>query len=95
MAHELEISKSGDARMFYAGKAPWHGLGMQVEKEVTSGAALRFAQLDWEVEKRPVISILSHAIRAGSSALRSFSRANRCENSGSRAHRPSRAAIKR
>lgn len=54
MAHELEIKENGEARMFYAGKAPWHGLGMAVDKEVTSAAAMRFAGLDWQVEKRPV-----------------------------------------
>jgi len=54
MAHELEINENGDARMMYAGKAPWHGLGIKVETEVTSGAAMRLAQLDWEVEKSPI-----------------------------------------
>lgn len=54
MAHEIEIKKDGSASLFYAGQTPWHGLGQQVEKEVTSAAALRFAQLDWSVEKRPL-----------------------------------------
>lgn len=54
MAHELEIKKDGSASMFYAGQAPWHGLGVQVEKELTAFSALRMAQLDWTVEKRKV-----------------------------------------
>ena len=53
MAHELE-SKNGVARMFYVGEKPWHGLGIALEKEVTSAAAIRFAQLDWTVQKQPI-----------------------------------------
>ena len=54
MAHELEITTSGEARMFYAGETPWHRLGTKVEKEVTAAAAIRLAGLDWTVEKRPL-----------------------------------------
>ena len=54
MAHELEMNQSGEAKMFYAGKAPWHGLGTKVEREVTADAALKLADLDWEVEKRSI-----------------------------------------
>ena len=53
MAHELEM-KNGQARMMYAGKAPWHGLGQHVETEVTAGAAIRLADLDWKLEKQPI-----------------------------------------
>jgi len=56
MAHELETNEQGQARMFYAGQAPWHGLGKRVESEVTSEEALKLAQLDWEVEKRPIFT---------------------------------------
>jgi phage/plasmid-like protein (TIGR03299 family) len=54
MSHELEINEEGRAKMFYVGTLPWHGLGEKLEKEVTSAAAIRFAQLDWIVEKRPL-----------------------------------------
>jgi len=54
MAHELEMNKDGQARMFYAGELPWHGLGTGDEKEVTAEAAIRFARLDWAVEERPL-----------------------------------------
>ncbi|MCL5282844.1 MAG: DUF932 domain-containing protein [Planctomycetes bacterium] len=54
MAHELEITAKGEARMFYAGETPWHRLGTKVEKEVTAAAAIRLAGLDWIVEKRPL-----------------------------------------
>lgn len=42
--------------MMYAGKAPWHGLGTPVETEVTAGAALKLAGLDWTVEKRALFT---------------------------------------
>ena len=54
MAHELETNEKGEARMFYAGQTPWHGLGTKVEREVTSAAAMKLAGLDWMVEKNPV-----------------------------------------
>lgn len=47
MAHEVES-------MFYAGEVPWHGLGEKVEKEITAAAAIRFAGLDWQLEKQPL-----------------------------------------
>lgn len=47
MAHQVET-------MFYAGSVPWHGLGVGVEKEVTSEAAIRFAGLDWECYKERI-----------------------------------------
>ncbi len=53
MAHNIEI-KDGQASMFYAGETPWHRLGTTVEREVTAGAAIRLAGLDWAVEKRPM-----------------------------------------
>lgn len=50
MAHEIEIAPSGEARMFYAGETPWHGLGKGVEKAQTSAQAIRLAGLGkWEV----------------------------------------------
>lgn len=47
MSHEVET-------MFYAGEVPWHGLGEKVEKEITAAAAIRFAGLDWNLEKQPL-----------------------------------------
>jgi len=52
MAHELELNENGEARMFYAGQKPWHGLGQEVETELTSAGAIRLGGLDWDVEKR-------------------------------------------
>lgn len=55
MAHELTIT-NGKASMKYVGGIPWHGLGTQLEKPVTSAEAIRAANLDWEVEKAPLVS---------------------------------------
>lgn len=41
--------------MFYAGQVPWHGMGTPVETEVTSGAAIKLAELDWKVGLEPVL----------------------------------------
>lgn len=54
MAHELEINEDGQARMFYAGQTPWHGLGTQVDSELTAVEAIRAAQLDWELKKQEI-----------------------------------------
>jgi phage/plasmid-like protein (TIGR03299 family) len=39
--------------MAYHGEVPWHGLGQQVPKGVTSAEMIRAAGLDWVVVKRP------------------------------------------
>lgn len=49
MAHEVES-------MFYAGRVPWHGLGIGVEDAITSDEALRLSGLDWEVTTEPVLT---------------------------------------
>ena len=54
MAHELEISASGDANMAYVGQVPWHGLGKRVPSDVSPEQMLKAANLDWTVEKRPL-----------------------------------------
>jgi phage/plasmid-like protein (TIGR03299 family) len=65
MAHKVET-------MMYAGSVPWHGLGIAVEREVTSAAAIRLAGLDWECYKERIgvvsdklvdgIPVVSHII---------------------------------
>lgn len=53
MAHDIMESK-GQAAMFYAGKAPWHGLGTALPAEVTSEVAIKSAHLDWDVITQPL-----------------------------------------
>lgn len=40
--------------MFYVRKAPWHGLGHQVEQAPNSEEALQIAGLDWTVYQAPI-----------------------------------------
>ena len=40
--------------MFYVRKKPWHGLGTEVKEAPTSGDALIYAGLDWEVVQEDV-----------------------------------------
>lgn len=54
MPAEVTIKQDGTAEMFYAGNVPWHGLGTQVEKELTAEQAIAAAGLDWEVSTQAV-----------------------------------------
>lgn len=50
MPHELEFDILGQARMFYAGELPWHGLGKGVEEAQTSAKAISLAGLGkWDI----------------------------------------------
>jgi len=57
MAHELEIV-NGEAKMAYAGSLPWHGLGTQVDPEISVDEMMVAAGLDWEVKKTPIYTQL-------------------------------------
>lgn len=50
MSHELEMV-NGKAQMAYVGDVPWHGLGTQVNPDLTPREMLEVAGLDWRVEK--------------------------------------------
>ena len=53
MAHNL--AQVGNRVMFaYNGELPWHGLGQNVERAMTSAEAIRAAALDWEVSARSI-----------------------------------------
>lgn len=54
MSHELEINEEGAVSMAYAGEVPWHGLGVKVLPDLTPFQMLEAANLNWEVEKRPM-----------------------------------------
>jgi hypothetical protein len=50
MAHNIEISKDGKARMAYSDKqVPWHRLGISMTGLQTSGAMLAAAGADFDV----------------------------------------------
>ena len=54
MSHELEIN-NGVVCHAYAGETPWHGLGTKVDPDISPVEMLRAANLDWTVEKSPVV----------------------------------------
>ena len=49
MAHNIET-------MAYAGEVPWHGLGVQVDGNLTPDEMLKQAGLDWTVSKRNIFT---------------------------------------
>lgn len=53
MAHELEFV-DGKAQMAFAGHLPWHGLGTQVDPNLTPKEMQQAAGVDWEVHKIPL-----------------------------------------
>src|SRR5689334_4053097 len=55
MAHQLHI-ENGKAPMMYVDEEPWHGLGTKLAKPATSCEAIVAANLDWEVEKKPMVA---------------------------------------
>jgi phage/plasmid-like protein (TIGR03299 family) len=55
MAHDINVNEAtGKASIFVVKEPAWHGLGQVVENALTAEKAIEAAQLDWEVEKRPV-----------------------------------------
>lgn len=59
MAHNLSI-KNGRAQMFYYGEKPWHGLGTELNAPATAKEAIKAAQLDYIVEKQPLITMVGN-----------------------------------
>jgi phage/plasmid-like protein (TIGR03299 family) len=49
----LDVS-TGRVAFMSARLLPWHGLGVVVDKATTSAEAIRFASLDWRVQKIPM-----------------------------------------
>ncbi len=57
MAHNLNFnSRTGNYSFFSVKEKPWHNLGQIVEKHPTSQEAIKFAGLDYEVEKSPLFT---------------------------------------
>jgi phage/plasmid-like protein (TIGR03299 family) len=57
MAHNLYYNQqTGSHSFFSVQQKPWHGLGTIVEDYPTSTEAIRFAGLDYTVEKRPLFT---------------------------------------
>lgn len=57
MAHHLFYNEQTEKHSFFSVKEKaWHGLGQIVEDYPTSGEAIRYAGLDYTVEKRPLFT---------------------------------------
>ena len=58
MAHNLNYNERAQKHSFFSvSEKAWHGLGTLVEAYPTSAEALKFAGLDYSVEKRPLFTI--------------------------------------
>ena len=49
MSHNIN-----EGRIFYVGEKPWHGIGTELAEPATSAEAIQAAQLDYEVETKPI-----------------------------------------
>jgi len=57
MAHHLNYNEQKEQHSFFSVKEKaWHGLGQIVENHPTSAEAIRYAGLDYFVEKRPLFT---------------------------------------
>jgi len=56
MSHELAIVE-GKVSMAYAGEAPWHGLGQQLNAPMTAAEAISEAGLGYQVELKALTTI--------------------------------------
>lgn len=58
MAHHLNFNEANQEYSFFSVKErAWHGLGKIVEQYPTSAKAIKFAGLDYHVEKRPLLTV--------------------------------------
>lgn len=72
MAHQIHI-QNGRASMMYVDEEPWHGLGTKLKEPATSAQAIRAANLDWEVVKKPLIAYdgkVSHPVPSHFAVIR-------------------------
>ena len=57
MAHNINFNEQTGKHSFFSVKEKaWHGLGQIIEQYPNSSEALKFAQLDYTVEKRPLFT---------------------------------------
>lgn len=56
MSHELEIV-SGQAKMFFVGQTPWHGLGTELNAPPTIDEGIVAAGLDWNVGMKKLVTV--------------------------------------
>lgn len=49
--------------MMYVREVPWHGLGVNLEEAPTSKDAIKYAELDWRVESKPIYDSFGKEIK--------------------------------
>lgn len=59
MAHNLEMLADGTASMAWAGQTPWHGLGVEVDDNLTPLEMAQAASVDWTINREPVVARLN------------------------------------
>lgn len=69
MSHELEFV-NGQAQMAYVGELPWHGLGVQVDPNISTTEMMKAAGVDWRVhEVESFVNFNGQIINTGMKAL--------------------------
>lgn len=63
MAHNLEYNEITETHSFFATRTAWHGLGQKVESAQTSEEAIKLANMDFIIEKRPLYTQLDKDIQ--------------------------------
>jgi phage/plasmid-like protein (TIGR03299 family) len=66
MAHNLNINK-GRTSFFSVKEKAWHGLGQILENCPTSEEAIKYAGLDFEIEKRPLFTTVGDMVSSDKS----------------------------
>lgn len=61
MSHALEMEK-GKGKMAYVGEVPWHGLGVKLRDGASPAQMLKAADLEWNIEKRPIYNAKGEVI---------------------------------
>lgn len=59
MPHMIEQFHDGTAAFFSNRETPWHRLGTVTDGAQTAEDAMRLAQLDWDVEKHPMQTVIT------------------------------------
>jgi phage/plasmid-like protein (TIGR03299 family) len=54
MAHELDFTSTGEARMVSLNENPWHKLGKVVTKEMTDDELMQLSGMNWAVNRQDV-----------------------------------------
>lgn len=69
MAHEIEFV-NGRASMAYVGELPWHGLGVQVDPNISTTEMMKVAGVDWRVQEvESFVNFNGKTINTGMKAL--------------------------